>query len=285
MSSIIQDSSNNKMNCINGICEIDTPEYIPFWSEDPNILFNKDYILEFFPTSNMCYNQKLNAVSRMIIILTIMSFIFSQNIRLLFVSAITLLAIYLLFKSNENEKGKNIKKSVEGFDNTPGLDNPITNFDLNRQTGFNNPSYNNYKNPTIDFLNQNNIPISPDTFQQPSSTNPLSNTLLTDYDYNPNKKPAPPAYNQLVNNSILDNAKLLVQEANPDQPDITDKLFKDLGEQLNFEQSMRPFHSTANTMIPNDQGAFADFLYGNMTSSKEGNLFSLARNMSRHTNY
>ena len=285
MSSIIQDSSINQMNCNNSLCEIDNSTHVPFWYEDPNILFNKDYILEFFPTSNMTYNQKLNAISRMVIILTIMSFIFSQNIRLLFVSAVTLLAIFLLHTSNETDKSKNIKKSIEGFDNSPGLDNAITNFDLNRQTGFNNPSFNNYTDPSIDFLNQNNIPISPNTFQQPSSTNPLSNVLLTDYDYNPNKKPAGPAYNQVVNNNILDNAKQLVQEANPDQPDISDKLFKDLGEQLNFEQSMRPFHSTANSQIPNDQGAFAEFCYGSMVSCKEGNLFACARNLSRHTNY
>ena len=32
-----------------------------FWAEDPNILLNQTYILEFFPTHIMSYNQQLNA--------------------------------------------------------------------------------------------------------------------------------------------------------------------------------------------------------------------------------
>ena len=38
-----------------------------------------------------------------------------------------------------------------------------------------------------------------------------------------------------------------------DQPDIESKLFKDLGDNFDFEQSMRPFYATANTKVPNDQ--------------------------------
>ena len=112
----------------------------------------------------------------------------------------------------------------------------------------------------------------------------MSNVLITDYDYNPNKKPAPPSYNTNVNADILNKAKQLVSDLHPDQPNISDKLFKDLGEQFAFEQSLQPFYSTANTMIPNDQTSFADFCYGSMVSCKEGNLFACARNLSRHTN-
>ena len=39
----------------------DSKEEIHFWGEDPNALFDPKYILEFFPTSLMTYNQKLNA--------------------------------------------------------------------------------------------------------------------------------------------------------------------------------------------------------------------------------
>ena len=42
---------------------------IQFWSNEPTILFNKDYIFELWPTSGMCYEEKLNAISRLIIIL------------------------------------------------------------------------------------------------------------------------------------------------------------------------------------------------------------------------
>ena len=136
------------------------------------------------------------------------------------------------------------------------------------------------KNPTRELLGKPNK----DIFQKPSSSNPFSNTLITDYDYNPNKKPAPPSFNSQINDDILNQAKQNVIECNPGQPDIADKLFRDLGEQLVFEQSMRPFYSTASTTIPNDQTSFAEFCYGSMISCKEGNQFACARNLSRHTN-
>ena len=101
----------------------------------------------------------------------------------------------------------------------------------------------------------------------------------------PDKKPAPPAFNKNVNEKILEDAKQLVVKSNPDQPDIADKLIKDLGEQYVFEQSLRPFHSIPSTTIPNDQQAFAEFCYGSMVSCKEGNPFACARNLTRHTNY
>jgi hypothetical protein len=140
-----------------------------------------------------------------------------------------------------------------------------------------------FANPAKELLSKN--PPNPETvFLAPSSSNPFGNTLMTDYDFNPNKKPAPPANNANVNNDILKQAKLMVVESNPEQPDIADKLFRDLGEQLVFEQSLRPFYSTASTTIPNDQSSFAEFCYGSMISCKEGNPFACARQMSRYTN-
>ncbi len=110
------------------------------------------------------------------------------------------------------------------------------------------------------------------------SSNPFGNVLVTDYIYDPKRKPAPPAFNQKVNDDIIEKAKEVVRNANPNQPDITEKLFKDLGDQYVFEQSLRPFHSTASTTIPNDQQSFSEFCYGSMVSCKEGNAFACAKN-------
>lgn len=236
----------------------DTQQNIAFWSDNPNVLLQPQFLLEFFPTEDMCYEQKLNAISRLVIILTIVIFIFSRSLRVLIIAGITLFSIYLLYfyKSNEDAKMATHKQHLaEPFDG-----------------------------PARDLLKQNNIPVSPDTFMTPAAENPFSNVLLNDYDYNPMKKPAPYSAKPDINAKILDEAKQLVQNLNPDQPDIANKLFKDLGEQYVFEQSLRPFYSTASTTIPNDQAGFADFCYGSMVSCKEGNPFACARNLSRHTN-
>jgi hypothetical protein len=229
---------------------------VPFWTDNPNVLFQSKYIMEFFPIESMTYNQKLNAISRTVIFLTLFSFFYTQNVRSLIVGVITLGSIFLLhyYHAKETQKISGLKTKMEGFEN-PALE-VLKGYNTNPST----------------------------TFDFPSSTNPFSNVLIPDYEMNPQKKPAPPAFNENVNNTILENAKQMVIDQNPGQPDIADKLFMDLGEQFQFEQSLQPFYSTSATTIPNDQAGFADFCYGSMVSCKEGNLFACARNLDRYTN-
>lgn len=236
---------------------------IPFWSDDPNILLNKEYIFELFPTENMTYEQKMNSISRLVILLTIIGFIFSNNWRLILILVIILASIFLLYNYQKKESEKNERKKVT----------------LEKQ------AVENFENPAMAALKEKNIVIEDPkvVFDQPSAVNPFSNVLITDYDYNPHKKPAGPSYNENVNDEILKQAKQMVINANPDQPNIADKLFRGLGESMEFEQSMRQFTSNPATTIPNDQKGFAEFCYGGMISAKEGNMFSLARNLSRHT--
>ena len=51
------------------------------------------------------------------------------------------------------------------------------------------------------------------------------------------------------------------------------RLYCDLGDNAQFEQSMRQFYTNPNTSIPNDQKAFAEWLYGNMPSCKGGDKY------------
>lgn len=228
----------------------------PFWGTNPNVLLDSSSALEFFPIESMSYEQKLNAISRTIIVLTILSFIYTQSYRLLAVSVISLFAICLLYYVHQQKKEK------EGF----GEKNEDAISDFLAKEG---------KSENLGEM-----------FVSPSSENPLGNVLVPEYGYDPMRKPAPPAYQPKVESEILKKAKQMVQEANPDQPDIAKKLFTDLADEFEFEQSLQPFYSTANTMIPNDQGAFAQFCYGNMVSCKEGNMFACARNdMSRYNMY
>ena len=247
--SLSPESQNPLNDQVNETPPIKQKESPKFWSENPNVILQKEYVFELFPVDPMTYEQKLNAVSRFILLISLVAFSLTRNFRILIIAAITLFSIFILYFYQEKDK-----QAKEGFDDAG-----------------------------IAYLNQNNIAIAPNTFSPPNSTNPFNNVMLPDYDYNPNKKPAPPMYVDQVNNDILTQAKQLVVDLNPDQPDIADKLFKDLGDQYVFEQSLQPFNSNPSTTIPNDQGAFAEFCYGSMISCKEGNLFACARNLSRHT--
>ena len=236
------------------------PTPIPFFGDDPNVLLMH---LEFFPTEAMTYAQKLNAIARSVLVLTLVICIWTgQWARTALVTTLTISAIYVMYMHRSGRT----KDPAEGFA-TP-TSGPVVDAMIAYGTkGHDLP-------PTTETI-----------FQEPSSTNPFSNVMVPDYELNPHKLPAPPVDRPEVSNQILQQAVNLVQEANPSQPGITDKLFRDVNDQLNFEQSMRPFMSNPATTIPNDQGAFAQFCYGSMVSCKEGNLFACARNTSHYTNY
>lgn len=232
---------------------------VVFWGDDPNVLLRTPHLLEFFPTESMTYAQKLNAIARTVLVVAIIISLWSgQWARTGLVTALTLSAIYLMYMHHTGRT-----KAPEGFA-TP-TSGPVA--DAMRAAGHPLP-------PTTD-----------DIFQDPSSQNPFSNVLVPDYELNPHKLPAPPVDRPEVSNQILQQAVNMVQEVNPSQPGITEKLFRDVNDQLTFEQSMRPFMSNPATTIPNDQGAFAQFCYGSMVSCKEGNLFACARNTSHYNNY
>jgi hypothetical protein len=232
----------------------------PFWGNNPNVLFQKDDMFDFFPVDGMSFHQQVNAITRTVILLTIFTFAYTKSARILAVGAITLFAIYVYHYYKVKDDAKRVKHQIK------------ETFDV-------------AASPGLDVLS--NVPGSGNDaaiFDAPTPANPFSNVMLTDYEYNPGKKPAPASFTDSGNAAILANAKKMVANANPTNPEIVDKLFTDLGEQFQFEQSLQPFVSAPATTIPNDQAAFAEFCYGSMVSCKEGNLFACARNLDRHTN-
>jgi Mn2+/Fe2+ NRAMP family transporter len=86
---------------------------IQFWSNEPTILFNKEYIFELWPTSEMCYEQKLNAITRLVILLTILGYILTMSLRVLGVGVFTLLIIFVLFTMRKQKVTKQMLE--EGF--------------------------------------------------------------------------------------------------------------------------------------------------------------------------
>ena len=86
---------------------------IPFWTNDPLILFNKDYIFELWPNTNMSYEQKLNAITRVIIIITILGYVLTMSLRILLVGIVTIILIFALYKMRKQKLTSNILN--EGF--------------------------------------------------------------------------------------------------------------------------------------------------------------------------
>jgi hypothetical protein len=133
-----------------------------------------------------------------------------------------------------------------------------------------NTSHNNRDNTTTNPITLEKVLKT--TFYDSDKKNPLGNVLLPEITYDPNRKPAPPSFNPDVYEDINRSAKKTIQMLNPGIKNTNKQLFGDLWHNYDFENSaMRPFFSTANTKVTNDQGAFSDYLYGNMPSGKESN--------------
>ena len=238
----------------------------PFWSNDPTILFNKEYIFELWPTTNMCYEQKLNAISRLIILITILGYILTMSSRIIFVGILTLALIFILFNMRKKKLTKDMMS--EGF----------------LVQGSGSGSYDNSSDTNAIPLDK----ILKDEYKEGNKKNPFSNVLLTEIMDSPDRKAAPPAFNVDVDEDITKNIKRSVQFMNPDIKNTNKQLYGDLWQNFELDQSNRVFFSTANTKVSNDQGAFSKFLFGTMPSGKESNAdgaFARVQDNYRYTLY
>lgn len=106
-------------------------------------------------------------------------------------------------------------------------------------------------------------------FKEGTKKNPFSNVLLTEINDDPERNAAPPAFNPDVDVDITTNVKRAIQRMNPTIDNTNKQLFGDMWQNFELDQSNRIFYSTPNTRVANDQGAYANFLYGLMPSAKE----------------
>lgn len=196
---------------------------VKFWIDDPNELIKS---ADFWPMPNMDKISKYNAISRLIIVLTIGGFFISKSAQLLMTGAVTLGIIVFMYNLRDKK---------------------VYNDDLIES-----------------FKNDTHVAES-------SESNPLSNVQLPEIQFDPHRPAAAKSFTKKQEKEINDNTKqMVIDESFQGNNEIKDKLFRNLGDEIDFDRSMRNFYSMPNTKIPNDQGKFAEFLYGNMPSCKEG---------------
>tara|TARA_X000000368_G_scaffold409526_1_gene391582 strand:+ start:490 stop:1143 length:654 start_codon:yes stop_codon:yes gene_type:complete len=209
---------------------------VSFWLENPNNLLNKNYITEIWPNSDFNLARKLNAITRLIIILTILGYFFTKSPYIPVSALVSIVILVIIYKTKI--KTEKLEEFVGSFKKR---EHPHAVKDL-------------------DAMMQKE-------FTMPTKKNPVMNVLMTEYSENPNRKPAAPSYNEVVEEEINDKAERK-----------DNKLFKNLGDNLSFEHSMRNFYAMPNTKIPNNQKDFAMFCYGNMPSCKDGDALQCSKN-------
>jgi len=215
-----------------------------FWLDNPLIIFKKERITELWPDKQFSASRKLNAITRVIILLTILGYFISKSVKIIITGIITLLFIVFIYhiqvkKEQEEQEMKNIMK--EGFDSM---------------------------SPKFDKIMEQN-------FTTPTKKNPMMNVLLPEIHDKPNRKEAAPSYNTNIRKEINEKAKSNLND---------DKLYNNLGDNLSHQHMMRNFHSMPNTSVPNNQKDFAMFCYGSMKSCKEGDETACSKNGRRIQN-
>ena len=130
-----------------------------FWLNDYKILFEKERLADFFPTITMTMIEKLNAIMRLAIYLSIALYIVSGNYHYLYIMIIVGLITYFIAttqkdnmelffnsikESNENLLQKSVIENIT--DIKPTVDNPFMNINLitdNKEKEPAPPSWNN----------------------------------------------------------------------------------------------------------------------------------------------
>ena len=72
-----------------------------FWVNEPTILFNKKYITQIWPYSYLTYDEKLNAITRFIILITLLGYVLLNRLIIIVLGLIIVGCIVLLYKKKE----------------------------------------------------------------------------------------------------------------------------------------------------------------------------------------
>lgn len=147
------------------------------WFNNPNVLVNS---LDIWPMPDMNTEEKYNAISRLIIILTILGYIASQSIQIIIVALVALGIIVYINMANSIKKEKKV--------------------DINE----------NYVNNDLYDLIKPNL-------DKATSNNPFSNVMVNSEN---DKKIAAPAYNKAVKDDIKKEVLELIKNNNTDNSDI-----------------------------------------------------------------
>lgn len=131
----------------------------PFWLQDYTILFRKDRMHHFFPTYEMTFVEKLNAITRLAIYLGVVLYIVSQNYNWLYITLLVPIFSIFLFKTQQESLETYLNQSDDSIENvinenelmkkpsvTPTVNNPFMNANLitdDRTRAPATPSWNN----------------------------------------------------------------------------------------------------------------------------------------------
>jgi hypothetical protein len=144
----------------------------------------------------MTFEAKLNAISRIVILMSILGFIFTRNLNLVIIGIVTLAIIFTLYKLRKQSLVSSLIKK-EGFTVNPSMQHSS----LSPSSMLKDPV-------TLKSVLRSN-------FHPTTKKNPFGNVLLTDIGDEPNRLAAAPSFNPDVYEDINKATKQQTQMLNP----------------------------------------------------------------------
>lgn len=228
-------------------------ENIPekFWLDDYKILYIKDNYLKFFPDKNMTKIQQLNAITRFSIYLFVLLFTFNVNEKWILLPIFLVIFSIVLFKIHSEHllKLKNdIKEKKDDVINLDLTEKELENIQYqDKEDLWDSKGYNENKTDKqkeyFDSYDKSIVEGVKETCTKPTKDNPFMNYMISDYKDEPNKLKACTNVEKEIDDNFNHN------------------LYKDIDDLFEKKNSQRQFYTMPNTQNPNDQKAFAEWLY------------------------
>jgi len=210
-----------------------------FWLEKPYVLITN--LCRFNPLSNGTFSYNMNSYTRLIIIIMIILFAVTKEIRYIYVGIFLILVIIIMYYSLKNDKFTNTNISSNNLKRGK-QEQTEKGKNAQEQTAVNLLKETSLPRRTSDYFNTQ-VPVN----------NPVKNIQLTEYG---NK----PKYSESTS-SDSDMSKF-----------VNGKIFQTPAQWI-FDNSTIQFNTNAVTSIPNDQGTFANWLYGTENNCKSGSIY------------
>ena len=212
-----------------------------FWYNQPSILWDKRRFIEFFPNPSLSLAEKLNALVRLSIYISIVLMVFYGNYLYIYIPIVVLAFTFLIFNNYKEPK----KEQLQGFKS------------LLNTSSDNQPVDENLQDATQLETSLDEYRFNKDECTKPTINNPMMNiNLITDK----RNKPAACEY--------YDDP----QTAAEVEKKFEYNLYRDVSDLYNKRNSQRQYYTAPSTTIPNEQTAFAKWLYLSPPTCKEDTI-------------
>jgi hypothetical protein len=195
----------------------------PFWLDKPSVLFDGKRLTHFFPSKTMVLVEKMNALVRLGIYISIVLIVYKGNFKYINLAVFFMLLTVIVVKNQSDKSKKEEEKEIEKMTNNIDLDN-----------------FKSYREAKLIADGKTEVP--------PVEGNPFGNLTFVDILDKPERGPASDITDPEIKKQIDGH--------------FNKYLYNDVTEVFGKMNSQRQFYTMPVTETVNDRDSFQKWLYG-----------------------